>query len=190
MKTRLDEITVSELIQLLCGKFDCLGVPAKNEKVNIIVRKIVFEFREITDPSGMRSYIVDAEDYTRANNMVTFFTLCLLILEAGETDRVRELMDELNEPLGNAGEERIKAVLKSKLAKANKTLERLMAEKTEEGKEPDVRRDFDELSASLMAHFKFQIDPDVMKASVYAHLVARMNRELKSRAKALKKGNG
>ena len=38
-----------------------------------------------------------------------------------------------------------------------------------------------------MAHFKFQIDVSNMKATLYAHLVARFNREIKAHVEAFKK---
>lgn len=38
-----------------------------------------------------------------------------------------------------------------------------------------------------MAHFKFQIDPATIKATLYANLVARHNREIKALMAALRK---
>ena len=59
--------------------------------------------------------------------------------------------------------------------------EKLIAEREK------IRAQFDAQTAAIMAHFKFQIDPATIKATLYANLVARHNREIKAQMAALKK---
>lgn len=59
--------------------------------------------------------------------------------------------------------------------------EKLIAERDK------IRAQFDALTAAIMAHFKFPIDPATIEATLYASLVARHNREIKAQMAAIKK---
>lgn len=188
MKRKLEEFTISEFIRLIDGDLSVLGEPdVKEEEIPNIVRDIVLEYRSIIDPAGTRGYIDNTESYSRARNTALFFSICSMLVDMEQYKRVKELMNEYGTSFDKFSESRIKAEVKSRLAKAKNTLKRLDEEKTEDGDNRDIRRNFDEQTAALMAHFKFQIDMNTMRATLYAHLVARYNREIKAQLKALKK---
>lgn len=189
MKSRLDEFTIAEFVDLMSGEHKVLGVLVNDPfKIARVIRDIAMEYRSIVDPAGTRTYLSDGEDRTKARNTVLFFTICNVLAELKEWERVRELFGEYGVNVDKFNDSRIKAEIKSRLAKAQNTLKRIEEEESQlPYKETDVRRDFDEQTAALMAHFKFQIDMSTMRAPLYAHLVARYNREVKAQLKALKK---
>lgn len=83
-------------------------------------------------------------------------------------------------------DQRVVAEVKSRLGRAKRDVAEIEQGK-EETPEVNIRREFDEQTAALIAYFKFQIDTETMKAPIYAHLVARYIRDLKVQKAALKK---
>ncbi len=74
------------------------------------------------------------------------------------------------------------------LAQSQRELQELEAENEKVNAEREkIRGHFDAQTATMMAHFKFQIDPDTIKATLYANLVARHNREIKAQMAAMRK---
>lgn len=187
MKTRLEELTVSQLVDLMDGKTEVLGKPGNGEDAARIARDILLEYRAIVDPGAMRTYIADGEESSRAKSSVVIFSVCNFLIGMNRMDEVRAIMEDYGLNTAKWSEKRLAAEMKARLARAQNTLKRIEEEGTEGGKDTDVRRDFDMQTAALMAHFKFQIQPDSMRATLYAHLVARFQRELKAQAEALKK---
>ena len=188
MKVKLDNLTVGEFIDLMTWDTKCLGrfalVKADTPQV---IRDILIEYRSIADPAGARSYLAEGNEYSKARNSVLFFSICESLLSIGEFDQVRKLLGEYGINVERAADSMVKAQVKSKLAKARNTLKRIDEGREEIKSSPDIRREFEEQTAALMAHFKFQIDIDVMKVSIYAHLVARYHREIKAQLEASKK---
>lgn len=182
MKTKLSDFTVNEFIELMTGDFRIIG-----EDGPTITRNIILEYREIVEPGGLRGFLYDGEEYSKAKSMVVFFTICNTLIELKFYDRVREILSEYGMSVERMSDSRLKAEMSGKLAKARNELEKLEAEKAELPKDIDFRKDFDEQTAALMAHFKFQIDTATMKATLYAHLVARFHREIKAQQKAMEK---
>ena len=85
-------------------------------------------------------------------------------------------------------DQRINAEVTSRLERAKRIVAKVeIKEPTKESDVSIIRKSFDEQTAALMAHFKFQIDISTMKANLYAHLVSRFNREIKAQQAAMKK---
>jgi hypothetical protein len=85
-------------------------------------------------------------------------------------------------------DKRLANEVESRLGKARTLLAQAKKEKGDVDITPDViRTRFDEQSAALMAYYKFQIDTDTIKATVYAHLVARYHKEMKAKIAAMKR---
>lgn len=183
----LDKLTIGRFIDLLCGDKDVLL--SKHEKVSdtrlaIALRNIVFEYREIADPSGAKAYISDVEDLLKAKVSVSLFTVCSNIANMGETDKAKEILEAYGINTKGMSESRLKAEIKSNLERAKYEISR---HESDESKQLNIRKDFDEQTATLMAYFKFQIDTSTMMATIYAHLVAKYNREIKIQLQAMKK---
>lgn len=103
-------------------------------------------------------------------------------------DKARVVLDMYGLPSSLWNEKRIDGEVKSRLAKSQRLLEEVEAERDKQTEDIEkIRSLFDGQTAALMAHFKFQIDTSTMRATIYAHLVARNNDEIKAMKKAMKK---
>lgn len=191
MKTRLDQLTMAQFIDLVCG--DTSVVVGKAEivtdgKVAEAVRGIVFEYRKIADSAGAKSYIAQSGYVVKARTEEVIFKMCHNLLQFGEQQRVREVMKICGiRNVDAMSDQRIAAEVKSRLERAKDKVARSGKDGGERNTEGDIRRSFDEQTAAMMAYFKFQIDTESLKASLYAQLVARYNREIKAQMAAMKK---
>lgn len=191
MIDKLEQLTVSQFVDLICGNTGVLC--GKREipnpaKVSEVTRNIVFEYRMIADESGAKSYLSYTEELIKAKMEVAIYTMCGNLVELGAHERVREIMVELGINAESMSDQRITAEVKYRLGRAKKSVEGIEKEaESEDAKKIDIRTEFDSQTAQLMAYYKFQIDTSTMKATVYAHLVARYNREIKAQLAAMKK---
>ncbi len=114
--------------------------------------------------------------------------MCQNLINLNEHARAREVLIEYGINAQNMKDQRVAAEVKSRLERAKSTIEKIENENRKDKSETiNIRREFDSQTAAMMAYFKFQIDTSSMRASVYAHLVARHNREIKAQLAALKK---
>ena len=191
MIEHLHELTMAQFIDLTCG--DTSVLLSKREvvspaKVSKVVKDIVFEYRRIADEAGAKSYLSMMNDMVKAKAAVILFQMCQNLVALGEHERVREVMSQYGIKAGKMSEQRVAAEVKSRLERAKSNVAKL--EKDKEGSEvelSEMRASFDNQTAALMAYFKFQIDVSTIKAPLYAHLVARYNREIKAQLSLMKK---
>lgn len=187
----LDRLTIGQFIDLVCGDTGVLA--SKHEIVSeteltAAMREIVFQYKSIADPAGAKSYLGSSGDMAKARLELAVFTACQNLVNLNEYDRAREIMEAAGINVASMSEQRLSAEVKSRLARAEYSIRRMTEERqTTDKTEPDIRRMFDEQTAALMAFFRFQIDTSRMKATEYAHLVARQGREIKAQKAALHK---
>lgn len=190
MKTRLDELTAAEFIDLVCGDPKVLYHRyelVSEYKVTIAMRNIVMEYRSIADPGGNAAYLRHVDDYLKARLETALYSMCKVLSAMEKYEAVRQILTSAGHPAGKWDDRRLENETHIRLEKSKRALSDLEKEDAaEEGKE-NIRSSFDTLIASLMAHFKFQIDTATMMAPIFAHLVARHNAEIKAMHKALKK---
>lgn len=191
MKEKLEQLTLSQFVDLVCGDTNVLlgsreiGNPTK---IAIATRGIVLEYRAIADPGGTASYFKHVENWIKAKMSVIIFTMCNNLVMLKQFDRAREVLVEYGLTASNWPDSRVDGTIQAKLAQAQRELDDLEKENDQALAEREqIRGQFDAQTASLMAHFKFQIDPTTIKASLYANLVARHNREIKAQIAAMKK---
>lgn len=191
MKDTLDQLTIGQFIDLVCG--DTSVLTDKREvvsqtKLAVVMRNIVFEYKEIADLSGVKSYLSDIEELIKTKIAVVVFTMCQNLVVLNEFARVRDVLVEYGVDANSKSDQRITAEVRSRLERAKSDVAKIESErKQDEMGTANIRRMFDEQTAALMAYFKFQIDTSTMKATIYAHLVARHNREIKTKLAAMKK---
>lgn len=190
MKERLSELTVTEFVELICGDVSVLKSSPHEildpKKVKIAARDIALEFKDISDRASMRSYLSQMEESAKLRLQILAYGIAADLSAIGSYDKAREVLSEHGINAGRMSDSRIEAESRSQLERAKGKLRRLLEESVDD-KDIDVRREFSAQSASLMAYFKFQIDPDRMKADLYAHLISRHNAEIKAKLAALKK---
>lgn len=190
MLDTLDQLTAAQFIDLVCGDTQILrngDVTATDSQVAMAMRNIILEYKEITDPAGMKGYLTGAEDLVKAKMSVVIFTICERLVTLGVEERARAIMSDCGIPSGTMDDQRLAAEVLSRLERAKRSVSELEELKSTDDGVESIRREFDQQTAALMAYFKFQIDTDSMKASIYAHLVARFNREVKAMRSAAAK---
>lgn len=191
MKERLEQLTLSQFVDLVCGDTSVLLGPheiGNSHKVAQATRSIVMEYRSITDPGGISAFLMHIEKWIKAKLDVILFTMCRNLIMLKHTDRVREVLVEHGMSASGWPDGRVAATVNAKLAQAQREAVELDEENEKTAEERrNIRSMFDEQTASLMVHFKFQIDPLTIKATVYANLVLRHNKDVKAQMSALKK---
>lgn len=188
MKTKLEQLTMAEFIELMCGNTDVLlgkHEMGNEHNLTIATRDILYEYKAISDPAGVGAFISQTEKYIKARMSVILYTMCENLIAIKRHDMVNEILGEYIKSFRTMPAKRLENEVRSRLAKAKKSV----ADHEKESAVPDVdlRNQFGEQVAALMAYYKFQIDIDTMKASIYAHLVCRYNKEMKAKIAALKK---
>lgn len=187
----LDQLTAKMLIDLICGDTSVLGTEDEDipdSSKLIIMRNIIFEYKEIADPHGAKEYLSHMEDLIKARLSVLMYTICSNLISLKEYDMARDILAVNDVSVASVSDERLIAKVESGLKRAQRDVSQLSEDKAgSKDRKSDVRKAFDAQTASLMAYFKFQIDTATIKASVYANLVARHDREIKARASVLKK---
>lgn len=186
----LEQLTVAQFIELVCGNINVLA--EKNEKISEekatgIIHNIAFEYKQIANPAGAKSYISKAEELVKAKIEVALFSICNNLVRMNEYGRARDVINEYGIKATSMDDRRIAMEIKSRMERAEKTISRIEDENNRDRESLNIRRMFDEQTAALMAYFRFQIDITSMKATVYAHLIARHNREIKAKIAAVKK---
>lgn len=191
MKNKLEQLTVSQFVDLICGDTSVLlehDESASNETLTVITRDIVIEYRSIADPGGSNSYFKYIEDWIKARMNLLIFTMCDNLVSLNQFERAREVLDAYGLSVSRWDNQRIAGTIQAKLAQAKRSVEDYDADNEKAiADRGNIRLRFDEQTASLMAHFKFQIDPASIRASLYANLVFRYNQEIKAKIRALQK---
>ncbi len=191
MKEKLEQLTLSQFVELVCGNTGVLLGKAEighPSKLAVATRNIVFEYRSIADPGGMSTYFRHIEDMIKDKINVIIFTMLNNLVSLKQYDRAREVLVEYGLSASDWTDGRVDGIIKAKLAQSQRALEDKEAENEKVIVERDkIRAQFDSQIAFIMAHFKFQIAPDTIKATLYANLVARYNREIKAQMAAMRK---
>lgn len=197
MKTRLDQFTMYEFIELLCGHTEVLS--ENDEKVmgcEILhaARDIVEKYKSIVDPSGSKAFVVRESRTSRRSIRIMFLRLCAAMLRLGAVEEVRGMLSEYGWDVDGRDAEYLSR-------KCEKEFKRLEAEekREEDKKKPEeesedskseeaIRARFSSEVAFLITYYKTPINIREMTADVYANIVARANREIKAlNAKSKKK---
>ena len=181
---------MSQYIDLVCGDLKVLSPSMTSRKDAMKARRdIILEYQEICDPASAKGFVTEGRRMEQSKARHTVYTICLILLEGGHIDEVREIMTEMDPRCAKMTDSRLRAEVQSKSAKERLTLDKLKTESATDGDmdEGRIRLSYDRQTAALMSHFQFQIDPSVMKATVYASLVDRCTKELKARKEAYAK---
>lgn len=190
MKTRLDQLTTAEFIDLVCGNKDV--ILGKHEipnpyKLTIALRNIVMEYRSIADPGGNATYLQRVDAIIKSRIAVTVYSMCQNLVLLQQFDRAREVLIAAGLPAERWDDKRIESEVHIQLQKSKRAFDE--ADKDDDNSEEEkenIRNAFNGMIAAMMAHFKFQIDVAKMMAPVFAHLVARYHAEMKAMKKAMK----
>lgn len=190
MITKLEELTAAQFIDLVCG--DTSVLLSKHEivspgKVAIVTRDIVSKYHSLADEAAFKRHISRIVDIITIKTEIVLYSICNALIAVKEYPSAREILKSAGIKVERMSDQRLTAEVKSRYQRAKFNAEKSATDEEKTIEVADIRKAFDEQTAAMMAHYKFQIDTSTMKATLYAHLVARFNREVKAQMEALKK---
>ena len=163
MIERLNQITLSDFIELSCGNYACLLSDCKSmseSTLKEIASKLLVEYRSIVNPSNMKAMVMDKEDMLKERAKLLSLRICQALVSLGFYDDVRQVLGQLN-------------------------VERRSEEHKGSKATPEqIRSSFDAEIAFLMTFFKMSIDSRVISAAVYANIVHQADVEISIRKRS------
>ena len=192
MKTRLDQLTLRDLIELSCGDASVLldkgETPAESVKI-ACARQIMTEYKELATPAQAKMDLIDEEDMQKLQMKERCLRICLALISQQHADMAKEVLIELDvseEFLKDdeAIKNRCQAMLDETLyeiKRQNELAEErgVKIQKTAD----DMRRSWYGEIAFVMSTFKMSLDPATTNAAVYANLVRQAVERNKQLAK-------
>lgn len=179
MIERLNQISLNDFIELSCGNYNCLlfdGEAETKEELKERAAKLIVDYRNIVNPSGMKALILDKEDLVKERAKLLSLRICQTLISINCYDDVREVLKQFGVDTRNMSEEqlisKIDNMLRSAIFEQKRNEERRKEEGEEKKAAPEqIRSSFDTEIAFLMTYFKMNIDSRIINAAVYANIV-------------------
>ena len=177
MKTRLDQLTLQQLIDLSCGEYAVLcendELPTDKELVPKVT-SIIAEYRAIASPAQARMELMDAEKMSKFGLKEKCARICMLLCMVGRWKKAREVLTKLGiEEVHLSTEEAVIARCQAIIGEVKYETER-MAQMKSKSKGPisadQVRREWYSEIAGVMSTLKVPVPMDI-NAAIYANLV-------------------
>ena len=188
MIERLNQITLSDFIELSCGNYACLLSDCKSmseSTLKEIASKLLVEYRSIVNPSNMKAMVMDKEDMLKERAKLLSLRICQALVSLD----VRQVLGQLNVDTRNMSDEQVISKLDYLLHSAIFEQKRNEERRSEEHKgskatPEQIRSSFDAEIAFLMTFFKMSIDSRVINAAVYANIVHQADVEISIRKRS------
>ena len=190
MKTRLDQLTLKELIELSCGDYTVLS---ENDELLVDsdvlpkVKAILAEYKSIASPTQARVELMDSEKLSKYQMKEKCARICILLCAHGRHDLARDVLLQLGiEEQHLATDEAIMARCQAIIGEVEYETGRIAERKAKNAKRrspEQTRREWYGEIASVMGVFHMNIDPMHTNAAIYANLV----RQAVARSKAIAK---
>ena len=197
MIERLNQITLSDFIELSCGNYACLLSDCKSmseSTLKEIASKLLIEYRSIVNPSNMKAMVMDKEDMLKERAKLLSLRICQALVSLGFYDDVRQVLGQLNVDTRNMSDEQViskidyllhSAIFEQKRNEERRSEERRSEEHKGSKATPEqIRSSFDAEIAFLMTFFKMSIDSRVINAAVYANIVHQADVEISIRKRS------
>lgn len=192
MKTRLDQLTLHDLIELSCGDSSVLldkdETPAENVKL-ACAQQIMSEYKELATPTQAKMDMIEAEEQQKLRMKEKCLHICLALISQERSDMAKDVLLELdvNENLLKS-EKAIKSRCNAMLDEVKYEIKRLAELAEERGQKQqqtvtDIRKAWFGEIAFVMSTLKMSIDPATTNAAVYANLVRQAVERNKQLAK-------
>ena len=192
MKTRLDQLTLSDLIELSCGNSTVLldkdETPSEQVKLTC-ARQILGEYKEIASPSKAKKDMIEAEEVTKLRMKERCLHICVALCGQARPDMARDVLLELDvrPDLIDTDEKvlpRCKAMLDEVLYEIKRIDDLNLEEAAMKVSQPeDVRKSWYSEIAFVMSMLKMSVDPATVNAAIYANLVRTASERSKAMAK-------
>lgn len=192
MKTRLDQLTLHDLIELSCGDSSVLldkdETPTENVKL-ACAQQIMSEYKELATPTQAKMDMIEAEEQQKLRMKEKCLHICLALISQERSDMAKDVLLELDvsENLLKS-EEAIKSRCNAMLDEVKYEIKRLAELDEERGQKQqqtvtDIRKAWFGEIAFVMSTLKMSIDPATTNAAVYANLVRQAVERNKQMAK-------
>lgn len=186
MIERLNQISLSDFIDISCGEYLCLlseNESKSEEELKERASKLIIDYRNITNPSGVKALILDKEDIMKERTHLLLLRICQTLIAVCSFDEVREVLMQMEVNAHNMDNEQLKSKLNYMLHIAifeqKRNEERRIEEHSEKKATPEqIRSSFDSEVAFLMTYFKMNIDVHAVSAAVYANIVHQADVEI------------
>ena len=192
MKTRLDQLTLRDLIELSCGDSSVLldngETPSEQVKLEC-ARKILSEYKELASPNQAKKDMIEAEELTKLRMKDKCLRICLALCTQERTDMARDVLLELDvKPNLIDTDEKVQPRCKAMLADVEYEIKRIEELNEEDAskkvaKPEDARKTWYSEIAFVMSMLKMSIDPEVVNAAIYANLVHASTERSRAMAK-------
>lgn len=192
MKTRLDQLTLRELIELSCGDSSVLLDKGEtpNEQVKIaFARQILAEYKELASPNQAKKDMIEAEELTKLRMKDKCLRICLALCSQERPDMARDVLLELDvKPNLIDTDEKVQPRCKAMLADVEYEIKRIEELNEEDAskkvaKPEDARKTWYSEIAFVMSMLKMSIDPASVNAAIYANLVHAATERSRAMAK-------
>lgn len=189
MRTRLDQLTLQDLIELSCGDYDVLkeGDELVEEKeITSKATRIMREYKSIASPTQAKMDLADEELLTKMAIKETCARIAMAMCKSGHSDNAREILSDMSiEKEFLQTDEMIIARCQSIIGEAEYERQRLAehyAKRNGEKTVEEVRHSWYSEIASVMTILKVPIDMRI-NAAIYANLVHQAVERNKAMAK-------
>ena len=192
MKTRLDQLTLRELIELSCGDSSVLldkgETPSEQVKLEC-ARQILSEYKELASPNQAKKDMIEAEELTKLRMKDKCLRICLALCIHERTDMARDVLLELDvKPNLIDTDEKVHPRCKAMLADVEYEIKRIEELNEEDASKKvanpeDARKTWYSEIAFVMSMLKMSIDPASVNAAIYANLVHAATERSRAMAK-------
>lgn len=182
MKSRLNEISLAQFIELLCGNYNVLFDDGDlNDDVGLkeCANSLIASYRFISDKTSMKALLVDREDSVKSNMKVFFLRICNMLVLQEEFADVRSLLAMIDEDVSGIGDdilgEKIAELLRYAIFEQHRNEDAQKKENKVAPSPDDIRSYYDAEIAFIMTYVKMSIDMHQINAAVYANIVNQVN---------------
>lgn len=192
MKTRLDQLTLRDLIELSCGDSSVLldNGETPSEQVKLAcARHILTEYKELASPNQAKKDMIEEEELTKLRMKDKCLRICIALCIQERPDMARDVLLELDvKPNLIDTDEKVKPRCKAMLADVEYEIKRIEELNEEDASKKvanpeDARKTWYSEIAFVMSMLKMSIDPEVVNASIYANLVHAATERSRAMAK-------
>lgn len=188
MKIRLNELSLAQFIELVCGDYSVLlkdGETADNELLEKTTSELLDYYRSITDNANFKAQLMEKEERIKSKAKILVLRMCSNLVSYKSYADVRSLLELLEEDVVGLTDRDISEKVDEMLRIA--VFEEHRNEFVKE-KEVQIKRSPDEIRASfnaeiafVMTYFKMNIDINTINAAVYANMIHQAEIQLKSK---------
>lgn len=191
MKKRLNELLLSEFIDLLCGDASVLNGHLTDKKnIENVRNAIIFEYQTIADENGTQSFLLNHEECYKRRSTILLFQICQNLINMNSINEVNAILSLYGLNMSNKTEMIIKRDIEAYIKRYQSELNRIEDSNNDTAPKQSpqrIREDFDKEIAVMSMYVKFPIMAQTINASVYAYMLNQVKAEIKAKMALLKK---